>query len=155
MAWSAFTSYMDRLFKSPAGAYWGKLVDDSFESSERMMDLVVAIFLRYNPRNEQRGIALAGFNALLSNFSFEPLDSGAAGLPPKALRELAMCYYTGQSMEYTMAIEEEGSSIPLLTINGLALWLCCQLHSAPEATLMSLNKLLADSKHPLHIPASN
>jgi len=80
------------------------------------------------------------------------LDVGAEELPPKALCELATCYYDGQSLEYTMRLEEDGSSTPLLMPSGFLIWLCYQLLLAPEATLRSLNKRLNDADQPLMYP---
>ncbi|OCK80755.1 hypothetical protein K432DRAFT_36512 [Lepidopterella palustris CBS 459.81] len=48
-----------------------------------------------------------------------------------------------------MQLEEDGSRIPLLTRLGFMYWVCYQLLVAPEATLKSLNKLLAEAEQPL------
>ena len=146
MAWSSFTSYMNGLFQSPAVIYWGTLIDEPFNPSDRMLDLTVAIFYKHN--EDGTGVTPQVFNRIRNEFSLEALDAGAEELPPKALRELAICYYTGQNLEYTMRLEEDGSSIPLLTRLGFMYWVCYQLLIAPEAILKSLNKLLAEAEKP-------
>jgi hypothetical protein len=57
-------------------------------------------------------------------------------------------------MDYTMVVGEGQHSTPLLTVGSFCQWLSCQIYSAPEATLKSLKKLLADGKEPLLIPST-
>jgi hypothetical protein len=138
---------MDNLLQDPAVTYWDeKLSVDGEVPSPRMASLIAAIFDWFKRRDGTEAIRPEAFNCILQAFDRPDFGFDAGSLSISTMNKLATEYYEILAMSYTVDDSHGHFNMPLLSMAGLGLRIMLQLCTAPNATLKTLNKFLANTK---------